>query len=87
MVVREPNVREGAEIRPKFANVNSKSGPKLQQLVRLSETPELPAHVSLLFPTCTVPLSQVASTAIAIFATFPRAATLLLIATFRDLPI
>jgi hypothetical protein len=45
-----------------------------------------PAHVSLLVPTRTVPLSQVASTATAVFVTFPRAATLLLISTFRDFP-
>ena len=45
-----------------------------------------PAHVSLLVPTRTVPLSQVASTATAVFVTFPRAATLLLISTFRDTP-
>jgi hypothetical protein len=45
------------------------------------------AHVSRLFPTRTVALSQVASTATAVFATFPRAAVLLSIATFLDFPI
>jgi len=45
-----------------------------------------PTHVSLLLPTRTEPLSQVPSTATAVFATFPRAAVLLPIshsATFR----
>jgi len=45
-----------------------------------------PVHVSRLFPTRTVALSQVASRATAVFATFPRATVLLSIVTFRDLP-
>jgi hypothetical protein len=43
-------------------------------------------QVSLLFARCSVPLSQVASTATALFATRPCAIVLLLIVTLRDLP-